>query len=197
MDQYFTDQQSDSPPPQGQAHNTRRFLFDILESLLLSVVIFLVINFLSARIRIEQVSMQPTLYENDFVMVNRLAYKLGSPGRGDVIVFDNPENPGEAPYIKRVIGLPGDTVAVREGVVYVNGEALVEPYIMAPPAYNGEWLVPEGALFVLGDNRNSSSDSHIWGMVLLENVIGTAEFVYLPPDHWQNLNPHTVQAAAP
>jgi signal peptidase I len=197
MDQFFSDSQPD-PLPASQKHNSsQRFLLDMLETLLLSAVIFLALNFVSARIRIESVSMQPTLYENDFVLVNRLAYKLGQPSRGDVVVFRPPDAPDQEPYIKRVVGVPGDAIEVRDGQVFVNGTPLREPYIKESPMYAGNWRVPEGSLFVLGDNRNNSSDSHAWGFVPIGNVIGTAKVVYLPPSHWKSLAVHSAQAAEP
>ncbi|MCK4899992.1 MAG: signal peptidase I, partial [Anaerolineales bacterium] len=132
----------------------RRFLLDVLETILLSLVLFLAINAISARIRVESISMQPTLYAGDFVIVNKVAYKIGTPTRGDVIIFHYPPDPDREPYIKRVIGLPGDTVSVSDRQVYVNDVPLREPYISAAPAYDGSWAVPEDSLFVLGDNRN-------------------------------------------
>jgi signal peptidase I len=141
--------------------------------------------------------MQPTLFAGNFVIVNKLAYKLGTPGRGDVIIFHYPPDPTREPYIKRVIGLPGDKLRVTGGKVYVNDLPVVEPYISAPPAYEGAWDVPADSLFVLGDNRNSSSDSHSWGMVPIKNVIGKAEVVYWPPQSWQLLNQATAVAAEP
>lgn len=175
----------------------RRFILDVLETVILSLVLFLGINAISARIRVESISMQPTLFAGDFVIVNKLAYNLGKPGRGDVIIFHYPPDPNREPYIKRVIGLPGETVRVTDGNVYINDIPLQEPYISAPPSYRGSWVVPQDSLFVLGDNRNSSSDSHSWGMVPLENVIGKAEVVYWPPDDWQMLNKNTAFAAEP
>jgi len=175
----------------------KRFLIDVIETLVLSVVLFLIINAISARIRIESVSMQPTLYEGDFVVVNRLAYKFGGPSRGDVIVFRYPPDPQSEPYIKRIIGLPGEMIRIDRGQVFVNGVEIREPYLKASPNYQGTWTVPPDALFVLGDNRNNSSDSHSWGMVPLENVIGKAEVVYLPISHWRVLTPNVASAAAP
>ncbi len=160
-----------------------RFLLDILETVLLSALLFLGINAVSARIRVDGFSMEPTLHNGEFVIVYKLAYKLGEPQRGDVIVFHFPRDP-EQEYIKRVIGLPGDYIKISGGMVYVNGEPIREPYIAAEPRYQNEWHVPEGTLFVLGDNRNSSSDSHNWGPVPLEYVIGKAVFVYWPPQQW-------------
>jgi signal peptidase I len=190
------------PDPNGPSGGTQRggiprFLLDVLETLVLSLVLFLGINAISARIRVESISMQPTLVANDFVIVNKMAYKIGAPGRGDVIIFHYPPDPNREPYIKRVIGLPGETVRVANGTVLVNNIPLDEPYISAPPSYNGEWKVPDNSLFVLGDNRNSSSDSHSWGFVPLPNVIGKAEVVYWPPSDWQLLNEETAAAAAP
>ncbi len=188
--------------PQEQLADTQRgriprFILDILETLVLSLVLFLGINAISARIRVESISMQPTLYAGDFVIVNKMAYKIGDAGRGDVIIFHYPPDPNREPYIKRVIGLPGETVRVANGKVFINNTPLDEPYISAPPSYNGEWRVPESGLFVLGDNRNSSSDSHSWGIVPLTNVIGKAEVVYWPPSDWQMLNEATAAAAGP
>lgn len=181
---------------QENRRGLRRFLLDMIETLLLSLALFSVINAISARIRIESISMQPTLYAGDFVIVNKLAYKLGHPSRGDVIIFRYPPDPQREPYIKRVIGLPGDLVRIADGKVYVNDTLLEEPYISASPAYEGSWRVPEGALFVLGDNRNSSSDSHQWGMVPLENVIGKAVVVYWPPTAWKLLDTSIAVAAS-
>jgi signal peptidase I len=166
----------------------RRFLIDILETLVLSVLLFLGINTISARIRVDGSSMEPTLQSGEFVVVNRLAYKIGEPEITDVVVFHFPNDPG-LEYIKRVVGLPGDSVRVTNGIVYVNGEPLNEPYIAAKPRYNGSWNVPEDHLFVLGDNRNNSSDSHNWGSVPMTNVIGEAFFVYWPPTDWGRISP--------
>jgi len=195
MDQFISESQPD--PVAEQPTSLRHFLGDILETLVLSVVLFLVINGISARIRVESISMQPTLYEGNFVLVNRIAYRIGEPGRGDIIVFRYPPDPDREPYIKRLIGLPGDVVNVENGQVLVNGFPLSETYIMADPNYQGTWQVPEGKLFVLGDNRNNSSDSHSWGFVPLENVIGKAEVIYWPPEQWQILHRSTASAASP
>ena len=181
----------------GSAGGVRRFILDVLETIILSIVLFLGINSISARIRVESISMQPTLYAGDFVIVNKVAYKVGSPSRGDVIIFHYPPDPGREPYIKRVIGLPGDKITVTGGKVYINDVPVSEPYIKAPPSYEGTWRVPQDSLFVLGDNRNSSSDSHSWGMVPLANVIGKAEVVYWPPTQWKLLSENTAAAASP
>ncbi len=199
MDNFRSEIYPDPDPfaPNEKSGGFRHFLLDVIETVLLSVALFLGINAISARIRVESISMQPTLFAGNFVIVNKLAYKLGTPGRGDVIIFHYPPDPTREPYIKRVIGLPGDKVSVSGGKVYVNDLPLAEPYISAPPAYEGAWNVPPDSLFVLGDNRNSSSDSHSWGMVPIKNVIGKAEVVYWPPQSWQLLNQATAVAAEP
>jgi signal peptidase I len=162
----------------------REFLRDTLETILIALVLFLGINTVSARIRVESVSMQPTLFAGNYVIVNKLAYRLGEPQRGDVIVFKYPPDPGREPYIKRVIGLPGDRVRIENGKVSVNGQLLAEPYLQVVTEQGGEWQVPQGNLFVMGDNRNNSSDSRAWGMVPMENVIGKAIVIYWPPEKW-------------
>ena len=176
----------ETPPgsePQDQSPGLFRFLVDILETLVLSVILFLGINAISARIRVDGSSMEPSLQSGEFVIVNRLAYKIGDPEIGDVVVFHFPGDPAQE-YIKRIIGLPGDSIKVDGGQVLINKLPLNEPYIAASPRYQGSWDVPADHIFVLGDNRNNSSDSHNWGAVPMENVIGEAFFVYWPPTDW-------------
>ena len=187
LDDYRTELIPESED-QERGSNFRKALIDILETIILSVALFLGINLVSARIRVESISMQPTLHAGNFVLVNKVAYKMGSPERGDVIVFRYPPDPEQVPYIKRVIGLPGDTVSIYDGKVYVNDQLMVEPYIASSTRQGGEWTVPGNSLFVMGDNRNNSSDSRSWGMVPMENVIGKALVVYWPPDKWGALN---------
>lgn len=170
-----------------QPANWKRFVLDILETLILAVVLYFGINAVSARVRVDGFSMRPTLEDGEYILVNKLAYKTGEPARGDIIVFIFPVNPQED-LIKRVIGLPGETISVHNGVVAVNGTPLTEPYIASPPAYDGDWVVPEEQLFVLGDNRNDSRDSHQWQFLPIENVIGKAVLIYWPPEQWQAIN---------
>jgi len=173
-----------------------RFAIDVLETLILSVILFAAINAVSARIRVDGSSMEPTLHSGEFVIVNKLTYKLGMPEIGDVVIFHYPRDP-EQEYIKRVIGLPGDQVEIADGKVYVNGQLLEEDYIAASPAYEANWDVPEDALFVLGDNRNNSADSHSWGAVPLNYVVGKAVFIYWPPPDWGMIDGPSIAIAAP
>ncbi len=180
---------------QEQPINWKRFFLDILETLVLAVVLYFGINAVSARVRVDGFSMRPTLQDGEYILINKLAYTLDEPMRGDIVVFVFPVNP-EEDLIKRIIGLPGDTVTIQDGVLSINGAVVNEPYINAPPAYNGSWPVSEGELFVLGDNRNDSRDSHQWGLLPLENVIGRAVLIYWPPEQWQVIQ-HTQQALIP
>jgi signal peptidase I len=182
-------------PPENRGASWRRTMLDILETILLSVVLFLGINAVSSRIRVESISMQPTLYAGNYVLVNKLAYQLGKPTRGDIIVFRYPPDPTQVPYIKRVIGLPGDHLHIAGGKVFINDQRLEEPYLKVSTMQGGDWTVPEHDLFVMGDNRNNSSDSRSWGMVPLDNVIGKALVIYWPPSKWTLLESNVAVAA--
>lgn len=172
------------PAPTEEKIHWGRVLFDIIETLALAALLFLGINAISARVRVDGFSMLPTLEDGEFVLVSKINYQLGNVERGDIIVFHFPIDP-EQELIKRVIGLPGDVVNVQNGVVAVNGQSLEETYIAAAPAYSGEWVVPDGHLFVLGDNRNDSSDSHSWGYLPFDKVVGKAVIIYWPPPFWK------------
>lgn len=169
------------------------FLWEILQTLIMAVVLYFLIDAVVGRVRVENISMQPTLHEGQFILVNKLAYRLGDFERGDVIIF---HHDATEDYIKRVIGLPGDRVEVRNQHVYINGEMLTESYIAAPLQYTGIWEVPQGELFVLGDNRNQSSDSHQWGFVPTTTVVGRALIVYWPLNEVKILNQTPVVAAS-
>lgn len=183
--------------PEEQRPGLRRLLIDILETLIISFVLFLGINAISERIRVESVSMEPLLYAGDFVLVNKAVYFFDKvPQRGDIVVFRYPPDPEATPYIKRVIGLPGDQVRIAATQVFVNGELMDEPYLREPTARGGEWIVPGNQLFVMGDNRNNSSDSRSWGFVPLENLIGRAELIYWPPEDWAMLHNNAALAAS-
>ncbi len=171
-------------------------LVDIFQTVFISVILFLGINLITARIRIESVSMENTLHPGNAVLVNRLAYRFGLPDRGDIVVFDPPFESPE-PYIKRVIALPGEEVSIRDGIVYVNNQPIQEPYIRERPTVRGTWIVPEGSIFVMGDNRNNSSDSRNWGPVPLDNIIGQALFIYWPPDEMGSLTSSAFAAGTP
>lgn len=197
MDHLRSREYPDPPLGNQMPGGFRRFAKDVLEIVLISLILFVSINAVSARIRIESVSMQPTLYAGNFVVVNKVSYKFGQPHRGDIIVFRYPPDPAQDPYIKRVIGLPGESVQIKDDRVYINGVRISEPYLSLQTHHGGEWTVPQDALFVMGDNRNNSSDSRSWGVVPIENVIGKAALVYWPPQKWDMLSVSYAVAAEP
>lgn len=179
----------DEEPSLSRSFGIRSWLQDMLETLLLAAILFLVINTVTGRYQVHGQSMQPSLHDGQYLIASKVTYWLHSPERGDVIVLEPPNRSGDVPYIKRVIGLPGDLVEVREQRVWVNGIALNEPYINEPPNYPGNWVVGESEYFVLGDNRNNSSDSHSWGMLSADSILGKAFFSYWPPENWGRI-PH-------
>lgn len=152
---------------------------ETIQMIVMSLVLYFLIDSVVARVRVQKISMEPTLAPGEVLLVNKLAYKFDEIEYGDIITFRYPLDP-DLDYVKRVVGKPGDEVTVRDGSVWVNEQLLFEPFISNPPEYEGEWNVPEDALFVLGDNRTPSADSHVWGFVPLENVIGKAFAVYWP-----------------
>lgn len=162
-------------------------LREIIETLLLTFFIFWLVNGLVGRYRIDGTSMTPTLEDGQYLIIHNFSYYFDQPHRGDIIVFHHPNS--DLNLIKRVIGLPGDEIEITDGTVKVNSVALEEPYIKAPPTYQGTWTVPEENYFVLGDNRNSSSDSHSWQYLPAENVVGKAMFIYWPFQNWGKV-PH-------
>ena len=160
----------------------KSLLRETLETVVLAILIFLVIRSLVQNYRIEGQSMEPNFQHGQYLLVNKLAYRLGEYRRGDVIVFHYPNNPSQD-YIKRVIGLPGDTVEFRDGVLLVNGATVEEPYDQVQIARNiAAQTVAPGFLYVLGDNRPASSDTRTWGQLSQEFVIGKAWLAIWPVD---------------
>jgi signal peptidase I len=176
--------------PPAQRTNLLR---EIIETVLLTAIIFLLVNTATGRYRIEGNSMEPNLHNDEYVLIDKISYLLHPPERGDIIVFTPPNN--DRDYIKRVIGLPGDTVEVRGGQVYVNGVPLDEPYLAQATNQSMDPLeVPPDRYFVMGDNRNNSSDSRSFGPITAQVIVGRALFVYWPPTDWGAV-PHYTYAA--
>lgn len=175
------------PRPRLQFPNSRQTIREIGETIALVAVIFTLVNLASARFVVDGPSMQPNFETGQFVIVSRVNYLIGEPQRGDVVVFQYPGNLADD-YIKRVIGTPGDTVEIRNTQVYVNGELLNEPYINEPcePSRCGDnvWELGEDEYFMMGDNRNHSSDSRGFGPVARKLIIGEALLRYWPPQDW-------------
>jgi len=163
-----------------------------LQILAIALTLAIVIRFFIAEPRyIPSDSMVPTLEIGDRLVVEKVTYRLHPPRAGDIVVFDPPpllQEFGYAPdkaFIKRIIGQPGDVIEVQKGRVYLNGQPLAETYIAESPAY--EMLpvqVPESQYFVMGDNRNNSNDSHVWGFLPQQNIIGRAVFRFFPIDRF-------------
>ena len=201
MDNSLQTFQTEELPPEPNAGEPKgrpawvTFLTETLQTIVLAVVLYFLIDSVIARVRVENISMLPTLQAGDFILVNKLALKLNDVHRGDIVVFHFPQDPKED-YIKRVIGVPGDTVSIQNGRVMVNNHTLTEPYISAAPSYSGSWTVPEDRLFVLGDNRNQSSDSHSWGFVPMENLVGKALVIYWPLEQFKILSQPLIVNAA-
>ncbi len=160
-----------------------KLIREVLETILLTVVIFLVVNTVTGRFRIEGQSMEPTLHDGQYLIINKLTYKFHPPQRGDVVVFHFPKDPSRD-FIKRVIGLPGERVEIRAGRVFINGQLLYEPYIASPATYSGSWTLGPDEYFVLGDNRRNSSDSHNGWLLPRDQIVGKAWLSYWPPSRW-------------
>jgi signal peptidase I len=177
-------------PPEPRAKsglwNALSWARDLVFSVLIAVVL---IVFIYQPVKVEGTSMMPTLTDQERIFINKFTYRfgLGSIERGDTVVFWYPQDTSKS-YIKRVIGLPGDRVRVDEGHVYVNGRELIESYVPPENRDDSTWrdgheiTVPADRYFVLGDHRNQSSDSRMWGWVPRENIYGKAVFVYWPLD---------------
>ena len=157
---------------------------EVAITVLIAVAVFAVLRLTVQSYTVVMSSMEPNFQEGECIMVNKVCYHSSGPRRGDVIVF-NPPFDSPHPFIKRVIGLPGDIVEIRDEKVFVDDIPLEEEYVMAPPDYTmPATQVPEGQYFVLGDNRNNSNDSHSGWTVPRNNIIGRAWFVYWPPSRW-------------
>ena len=161
-----------------------KILREVGITILIAVAIFVLLRLTVQTYTVVMSSMEPNFQEGECIMVNKVSYHSSGPHRGDVIVF-NPPFDSTHPFIKRVIGLPGDTVEIKDGKVFINGIPLGEEYLMAPPNYAMPATeVPENEYFVLGDNRNNSTDSHTGWTVPRDNIIGKAWFTYWPPSRW-------------
>ncbi len=160
---------------------------DLLIAIGLALVI---IVFLYQPVKVEGTSMAPLLSDQERIFINKFVYRFEPIQRGDVVVFWYPLDRSKS-FIKRVIGLPGETVEIRQGVVYVNGKAVAEPYV--PQKYEdlsdfGPVRVPKDSYFVMGDHRVSSNDSRVFGPVASRYIYGRAVFAYWPVDHFGSLS---------
>ena len=187
MSEEFPTGQPTQPAPSGAEQQppsgASTWLRDILETILPALLIVLVVNvFLAQATRVEGQSMEPNLHNNQRLIIEKISYRLHSPSRGDIVVIKM-ENRHSDPLIKRVVGLPGETIEIRDGHVYINGEKLNEPYLEQLTYGNtGPHVIVPGYIFVLGDNRGASNDSRSFGEVKIASIVGRAWFRYWPLD---------------
>jgi len=183
----------DAAPAPKAGRSGRGWAIEILETVALTLVIFLVVqNFIAQPFKVDGQSMEDTFLDGQYVLVDRISHNWSPYTRGQVIVFQPPAGveAGDYPFIKRVIGLGGDVVELRNGHVYVNGAALDEPYLFRdgagqieptdPLTAQTRWTVPAGDLFVMGDHRQVSEDSRAFGPIPVSAVIGRADVRYWP-----------------
>lgn len=162
----------------------KSFFREFITTLILAAVIFFVAQATIQTFVIVGTSMQPTFQNGQRLLVNKVVYAFGEPRRGDIVIFQPPEG-RKGDYIKRIIALPGDTIEVKMGDVFVNDSKLNEPYIKSPPGYTVEEMeVPKDNYFVLGDNRGNSNDSHTGWVVPRDNIVGKAWLSIWPPNRW-------------
>ena len=192
---------------ESRGDSARSLIWEIIQTVLLTIAIFLAVRSVVQNFRVEGASMDPTLHTGQYLLINKVLYAradgtlldrlvpdqtpmdipnfiFGGPTRGDIIVFLSPGQT-DKDFIKRVIGLPGETVRIVNGQVFVNGKPLDEPYLTHRATYDLESkVVPPGSYCVLGDNRPNSSDSHLGWFVPANNLIGKAWVSYWPPAEW-------------
>ncbi len=167
------------------SRGNKSWLRELIESVLPALIIVLVVNvFLAQATRVEGQSMEPTLFDDQRLIIEKLSYRFHTPQRGDIVVLRPPTH-ASVPLIKRVIGLPGETLEIRDGNVFVNGQVLREDYLREPThGRMGPTLVPEQHVLVLGDNRDASNDSRSFGMISYSDIIGKAWLRYWPLDQF-------------
>jgi signal peptidase I len=181
-----TNHNASEPTPQSGIQKAASLLRELIETVLIAVIIFLLLQIVVKNFRVTGESMQPSFVDGQFLLVDKISYRFVQPKRGDVVVFRYPRDPGED-FIKRIVGLPGETVRIAEGNVYIDGDLLLEPYLQGQSTLNYrslETALGEDEFFVLGDNRRYSSDSRTWGPVARRDIVGRAWFSYWPPSLW-------------
>lgn len=180
---------SASPQRRSLGRTVLGLLRDIIESAVLAVILFLLIQSTVQSTIVEGYSMEPALLDGQRLLVNKLAYHFSSPQRGDIVVFHAPRGSEDKDLVKRIIGLPGEKVEVRRGRVYINDEFLQESYLPRTGTYSwGPRIVGPEEYFVLGDNRENSSDSHTWGMLPANLIVGKVWLSLWPPERWGPLS---------
>ncbi len=182
--------ETDTTPENRQGHGSSKKGGGFLEFLIILLVTFALVfgfvrPFVVEAFYIPSESMVPTLEVGDRVFVNKFVYRFSEPERGDIVVFESVEG-GEQDLIKRVVAIPGDNVSVQNGALFINGERREEPYVnnkFPDDSFYGPTTVPQGSVFVMGDNRNNSRDSRFFGPVAVEHIEGEAFVTFWPPSH--------------
>ncbi len=171
-----------------------KFFRDFIIPVFVGLAVFALFQATVGSFKVYGSSMLPTIEEGDYIMVSKATYFFNEPQRGDIVVLHSPQN-SETDLIKRIIALPGDTIEIKDNTVFINDTPLVEPYTLEPPHY---FVLPEeipiGHYFVLGDNRNNSSDSHRGWTVPRKNIVGKAWITYWPPYRWGSIEHYKLNA---
>ncbi|HEV3096583.1 MAG TPA: signal peptidase I [Candidatus Dormibacteraeota bacterium] len=174
------------PPAPASPPRQKSFLRDTLEIVFLALVLYVVIQYAVQTVHVLGSSMYGTLHDNDLLVASKISYKLHAPQRGDIVVFKPPDE-ASRDFIKRIIALPGERIHISNSVIYINGQVLREPYLPEKWTYNNNWpasgqdqLIPPDQYFVMGDNRNHSSDSRLFGPIELGSILGKAEIRIWP-----------------
>jgi signal peptidase I len=180
---------------QPRASTGSSFLRELAEVVLLAVILYIGISFAVQTVHVEGLSMFATLDDNDYLIANKIDYRLHAPQRGDIIILRPPNN-NSTDFIKRVIALPGERLLIRDGVVYINGHRLIEPYLPEAWVVFNSWptigssngtVIPANQYFVMGDNRNKSQDSRYFGPIGRDRIDGRAWFRIWPLDHFGDI----------
>jgi signal peptidase I len=180
-------------PPRASTGSS--FLRELAEVVLLAVILYIGISFAVQTVHVEGLSMFATLDDNDYLIANKIDYRLHAPQRGDIIILRPPNN-NSTDFIKRVIALPGERLLIRDGVVYINGHHLIEPYLPEAWVVFNSWptvgssngsVIPPNQYFVMGDNRNKSQDSRYFGPIGRDRIDGRAWFRIWPLDHFGDI----------
>jgi signal peptidase I len=179
---------------QPRASTGSSFLRELAEVVLLAVILYIGISFAVQTVHVEGLSMFATLDDNDYLIANKIDYRLHAPQRGDIIILRPPNN-NSTDFIKRVIALPGERLLIRDGVVYINGHRLIEPYLPEAWVVFANWpannpngmVIPANEYFVMGDNRNKSQDSRYFGPIGRDRIDGRAWFRIWPINHFGDI----------
>jgi len=187
---------SDRTEAANVSEKSTHLIRELIETIALTLLIFLVIRFAAQSFRVDGESMEPGLHTDEFVIVDKMSYLFQSPQRGDVIVFHYPLDTSKD-FIKRIIGLPGDTIRITGSSVIVDGQTLHEPYISLPFNFENKTLkLGLDQFFVMGDNRDNSLDSRSWGPLGRSYIIGKAVAVYWPVNDLELINTYSSVFAA-